>query len=113
MSLIKRFITSYPIFFSTHYGDPSPTLKTAQNAGIGLIHVGRGDALQIDARGLLRVVAQGLADDGKGDLSVAGDGSPGVAGDIEGQRTGKADGAGDLAQVVADACLGVVVLLII
>lgn len=39
--------------------------------------------------------------------------SPGVAGDIEGQRTGKADGAGDLAQVVADACLGVVVLLII
>lgn len=37
----------------------------------------------------------------------------GVAGDIEGQRTGKADGAGDLAQVVADACLGVVVLLII
>lgn len=49
----------------------------------------------------------------RGDLSVAGDGSPGVAGDIEGQRTGKADGAGDLSQVVADACLGVVVLLII
>lgn len=58
-------------------------------------------------------MAQSLADDGEGDLSVAGDGSPGVAGDIEGQRTGKADGAGDLAQVVADACLGVVVLLII
>lgn len=54
-------------------------------------------------------MTQGLADDGEGDLSVAGDGSPGVAGDIEGQRTGKADGAGDLAQVVADACLGVVV----
>lgn len=50
-------------------------------------------------------MAQGLADDGEGDLSVAGDGSPGVAGDIEGQRTGKADGAGDLSQVVADACL--------
>lgn len=62
---------------------------------------------------MLGVVAQGLADDGEGELSVAGDGSPGVAGDIEGQRTGKADGAGDLAQVVADACLGVVVLLII
>ena len=35
-------------------------------------------------------MTQGLADDGEGDLSVAGDGSPGVAGDIEGQRTGKA-----------------------
>lgn len=58
-------------------------------------------------------MAQGLADDGERDLSVAGDGSPGVAGDIEGQRTGKADGAGDLSQVVADTGLGVVVLLII
>lgn len=57
-------------------------------------------------------MAQGLADDGERDLSVAGDGGPGVAGDIEGQRTGKADGAGDLSQVVADACLGVVVLLL-
>lgn len=57
-------------------------------------------------------MTQGLADDGEGDLSVAGDGGPGVAGDIEGQRTGKADGAGDLSQVVADACLGVVVPLL-
>lgn len=111
MSLIKRFITSY--LFLNPLRRPLAYLKTAQNAGIGLIHLGRGDALQIDARGLLGVVAQGLADDGEGDLSVAGDGGPGVAGDIEGQRTGKADGTGDLAQVVADACLGVVVLLII
>lgn len=58
-------------------------------------------------------MAQGLADDGEGDLSVAGDGGPGVASDIEGQRTGKADGAGDLSQVVADTGLSVVVLLII
>lgn len=112
MSLIKRFITSYLYSLPTT-ATPRLPLKTAQNAGIGLVHLGRRDALQINARGLLGVVAQGLADDGEGDLSVAGDGGPGVAGDIEGQRTGKADGTGDLSQVVADAGLGIVVLLII
>lgn len=112
MSLIKRFITSYLYSLPTT-ATPRLPLKTAQNAAIGLVHLGRRDALQIDARGLLGVVAQGLADDGEGDLSVAGDGGPGVAGDIEGQRTGKADGTGDLSQVVADAGLGIVVLLII
>ena len=60
-------------------------LQCFQDLAVRLVYgkcVQRGE---IDPRGLLRIMSHRLADDRERNVSVLGDGSPPVAGDVAGQ----------------------------
>ena len=65
---------------------------------------------EVDAGGVLAVVAQPLADDGQGDVLAVGDAGPGVACHRHGEGMREAKPFGKLLQVVVDALLCQLVL---
>ena len=78
---------------------PWPLLQPLDNHAVCIVHYRCPDRVEVDARGLFVVVAEGFADDRKGHIPVPGYGSPGVAGTIRGQRYGQAELLPDFLQM--------------
>ncbi len=79
--------------------------QVTENLFIGTVYL-RGVYLrEVDAGGLLAVVAQSLADDRGGDVLAAGDAGPGVTRHIHGERMGQLEPLGEGGQMVVDAVL--------
>lgn len=78
---------------------PCPLLQPLDNHAVCIVHYRCPDRVEVDARGLFVVVAEGFADDRKGHIPVPGYGGPGVAGTIRGQRYGQAELLPDFLQM--------------
>lgn len=78
---------------------------------VGVVDFATVDGGEVDQGGLVGIVAEAFADDGDGHVTVAGDGGPGMAGDIHGQGLGKAGETPDVPELPVHVEEGALVLL--
>lgn len=78
---------------------------------VGVVDFATVDGGEVDQGGLVGIVAEAFADDGDGHVTVAGDGCPGMAGDIHGKGLGKAGEASDVPELPVHVEEGALVLL--